>query len=375
MMSFSYIVVTVMFGCPILSLIARHSGLPLGFGSTIILLLDALIYVFLPQLNMLLLRLVQGRPLIHRLTGRSLTIGDVPWVAQALDAMLSKILGCTYSATHLTVMSANPADHLVHRHTHRVVRGSLLACGRPDGRLVALTSAENAVCLSVNQASSIQSLGGTCESLTIGHNPFKLPLSAHAIFLPDGGRKKFLCEEVLDRVERKQRRKAIRIEKGAAAMLRRVAPSNVPQLDTSSDGRVDPVRSADGIDSSARSAATSSYTHGVDRMDTSGRTDSSCNGKEPDGMDSSIDGTEHSRMDSSVNGTEQPNGLDSSADGNDSNGGSRSFENARRYRAASADSRGRVWLQSRGPKFNMGGWRSSGQEHSGKIESTQPTFD
>ena len=66
-------------------------------------------------------------------------------------------------------------------------------------RLVALTSAENAVCLSVSQASSIQSLGGTCESLTIGHNPFELPLAAHAVFLPDGGRKKFLCEELLER--------------------------------------------------------------------------------------------------------------------------------------------------------------------------------
>jgi hypothetical protein len=32
-------------------------------------------------------------------------------------------------------------------------------------------------CLSVNQASSIQSLGGTCESITIGHNKSKLPLS------------------------------------------------------------------------------------------------------------------------------------------------------------------------------------------------------
>ena len=49
------------------------------------------------------------------------------------------------------------------------------------------------------QASSIQSLGGTCESLTIGHNPFKLPLSAHAVFLPNGARKNFLCEEALKR--------------------------------------------------------------------------------------------------------------------------------------------------------------------------------
>ena len=56
---------------------------------------------------------------------------------------------------------------LVHRHTHRVVRGSLLLCGRPDGRLSALTSMETSVCLSINQASSIQSIGGTCESVTI----------------------------------------------------------------------------------------------------------------------------------------------------------------------------------------------------------------
>ena len=55
----------------------------------------------------------------------------------------------------------------MHRHTHRVVRGSLLLCGRPDGRLSALTSMETSVCLSINQASSIQSIGGTCESVTI----------------------------------------------------------------------------------------------------------------------------------------------------------------------------------------------------------------
>lgn len=79
-------------------------------------------------------------------------IGDVPWVAQCVEAFLSKLVACTYSATALAVFSANPADHLVHRMTHRVVRGSLLACGRPDGRLVALTSAEQSVCLSVNQA-------------------------------------------------------------------------------------------------------------------------------------------------------------------------------------------------------------------------------
>ena len=34
----------------------------------------------------MLLRLLQGRPLLHRVAGRSLLIGDVPWVAQSLEA-------------------------------------------------------------------------------------------------------------------------------------------------------------------------------------------------------------------------------------------------------------------------------------------------
>ena len=63
----------------------------------------------------------------------------------------------------------------------RVVRGTLLICGRPDGRLSALSSMEKAVCLAVNQASSIQSLGSTCESVTDGHNSFEasFQLSRH----------------------------------------------------------------------------------------------------------------------------------------------------------------------------------------------------
>ena len=77
-------------------------------------------------------------------------------------------------------VSGNPAYHLVHRFTHRVVRGSLLICGRPDGRLSALTTLEQSVCLSVNQASSIQNFGVTCESITVGHNAAKLPLTVRS---------------------------------------------------------------------------------------------------------------------------------------------------------------------------------------------------
>ena len=151
--------------------------------------------VFLPQWTTLLLRAAQSRELRHRMGSRSLIIGDVPWVSQCAEAFLSKLFACTFNATAINVWAANPEDHLVHRFTHRVVRGALLLVGRPDGRLLSLTTAESAVCLAVNQASSIQSLGGTCESFTIGANPYKLALTKGAVFL-DCPRPNYLCEEV-----------------------------------------------------------------------------------------------------------------------------------------------------------------------------------
>jgi hypothetical protein len=132
------------------------------------------------------------------MVGRTVVIGDpCPWVAQSAEAFLSKIFACSYSIAGLNVLSGNPTDHLVHRYTHRVVRGSLLVCGRPDGRLSALTTLEASTSLAVNQASSIQSIGGTCESITIGHNMSKLPLSFRGIFL-ETHRPQFLCERLLD---------------------------------------------------------------------------------------------------------------------------------------------------------------------------------
>ena len=196
-MSIIYIVVTVTIGYPLISGIADAAGLRNEKYYYITRFFDSLIYVWLPQINIMILRIVQGRNKRHRMVGRTVVIGDpCPWVAQSAEAFLSKIFACSYSIAGLNVLSGNPADHLVHRHTHRVVRGSLLVCGRPDGRLTALTTLEASTCLAVNQASSIQSIGGTCESITIGHNKSKLPLSAKAIFL-ETIRPLFLCERLL----------------------------------------------------------------------------------------------------------------------------------------------------------------------------------
>jgi len=202
-MSFVYIVVTVVAGFPLISGIAYAAGLrgdkyPGDQIFYLLRFLDALVYFWLPQINIFILRLFQGRNLRHRMVGRTVVIGDpCSWVAQSAEAFLSKIFACSYSIAGLNVLSGNPADHLVHRHTHRVVRGSLLVCGRPDGRLTALTTLEASTCLAVNQASSIQSIGGTCESITIGHNLSKLPLSFKGIFL-ETYRPQFLCEKLLD---------------------------------------------------------------------------------------------------------------------------------------------------------------------------------
>lgn len=129
----------------------------------IVAAVDSMVYLFLPWWTTVLIRLLQGRPWLHRVAGRAVLIGDVPWVAQSIEAYASKLFALAYKNAQISVASGNPADHLVHRHTHRVVRGCLLAVGRPDGRLNALTSAENTVCLSLNQASSIQNYGVTCE--------------------------------------------------------------------------------------------------------------------------------------------------------------------------------------------------------------------
>ncbi|KAL3922859.1 MAG: hypothetical protein SGILL_001978 [Bacillariaceae sp.] len=205
-LSFIYIVVTVTIGYPIVTGISVAVGMTAEWAFYITRFLDSLIYFFLPQINVILVRLIQKRNLLHRMTGRTVVVGDIPWVAQSAEAFLSKIFARSYSIAGLNVHSGNPSDHLVHRHTHRIVRGTLLVCGRPDGRLEGLTSAECSVNLAVNQASSIQSIGGTCESITIGHNPSRLHLTKTDITLGTY-RPKFLCEVILDDLDSETKRK------------------------------------------------------------------------------------------------------------------------------------------------------------------------
>ena len=89
---------------------------------------DAAVYVFIPQISTWVIRACQGRAAFHRMTGRTVVIGDCPWVAQSAEAFLSKLFACAYSNASVSVFSGNPADHLVHRFTHRVVRAGVVYC-------------------------------------------------------------------------------------------------------------------------------------------------------------------------------------------------------------------------------------------------------
>jgi hypothetical protein len=74
-----------------------HDGSPLPHSNILQLAvraLDAAIYFWLPQINVIILRLVQRRNLLHRMVGRTVVIGDIPWVAQAAEAFLSKVSVC-----------------------------------------------------------------------------------------------------------------------------------------------------------------------------------------------------------------------------------------------------------------------------------------
>lgn len=234
--TFLYIMATVISGYPLASAIAKGAGLVNSSAWYFVKLVDALIYFYLPQINVLIVRVIQRRAIRHRMVGRTVVIADIPWVSQAADAFLSKIFAVSYSIAGLNVLSGNPADHFVHRHTHRVVRGTLIVCGRPDGRLSALTSLEASCCLSVNQASSIQSIGSTAESITIGHNPFKLPLSARGIFL-DRHRPLFLCEKMLEKIDAESRRKRTRLDlsMGGQSTSRRKRQTAIVALEDQSE--------------------------------------------------------------------------------------------------------------------------------------------
>eukprot|EP00798_Chlamydomonas_sp_ICE-L_P027316 gene27315-4622_t len=178
-LSLMHITATVFAGWPILYSIMygickaaqcsdmAHDGL-----TKTALLLDCPLYMFLPWVYASLLRLLQGRHLMHRWGKRTVVICDVPFVHQITETYVSKLWALSYGMASLDVQGGSPQDHFVHRFTHRVVRGLLIAVGRPDGRMYSQTKTEAATILSILQAKVIRHMGGAAEVVSVGSNPF-----------------------------------------------------------------------------------------------------------------------------------------------------------------------------------------------------------
>ena len=104
----------------------------------IVQMADAIFYIYCGKLITWGCRWVDGRPMSARMGKRTIVIVDTPCVHQLAESFVSKLYSQGYSFRGVDVHGASGLDHFVHRFTHRVTRGVLLAIGRPDGRLFCL---------------------------------------------------------------------------------------------------------------------------------------------------------------------------------------------------------------------------------------------
>lgn len=172
-----YILITVGLHAPLVQTVFH---LMFGFANAsvpelLLLLLtaaDTIIYIFGPWFWTLGLRYLQGRTLLARTGKRTLVIGDVPWVHQLLKVYVSKLFALSYGIASLDIHGANPQDHMLHHFGHRVVRGTLVFLGIPDGRRHPLQKEnESAVIMTGKQASGVRNINAGAEIIALGHNP------------------------------------------------------------------------------------------------------------------------------------------------------------------------------------------------------------
>ena len=132
---------------------------------------DIGIYVFGAWFWTLVIRYFQGRQLFARIGKRTLIIGDISWVNQLLQAYVSKLFSLSYGIATIEVHSANPQNHLLHAFGHRVVRGTLIWLGIPDGRRSQQQQlAENAAIMTGKQANGVRNFNIGAEIIAIGNN-------------------------------------------------------------------------------------------------------------------------------------------------------------------------------------------------------------
>lgn len=172
-----YVLITVGFQVPFVQTISRlmfgFVDLPVpAFLLPFLIGADILIYIFGAWFWTLGLRYLQGRPLRSRTGKRTLLIGDVTWVHQLLEAYVSKLFSLSYGIASLEVHSNDPQDHMLHHFGHRVVRGTLVFLGVPDGRRSQRRKEdESAVIMTGKQANGVRNFNSGADIIALGHNP------------------------------------------------------------------------------------------------------------------------------------------------------------------------------------------------------------
>ena len=101
-------------------------------------IIDAIWYIYMIKVFTWGARWFSNRPIWARFGKRTIVIVDTPCVHQLTENFVSKLFSQSYGFRGVDVHGASGLDHFVHRFTHRVVRGVLLAVGRPDGKLFCL---------------------------------------------------------------------------------------------------------------------------------------------------------------------------------------------------------------------------------------------
>lgn len=133
---------------------------------------DVALYVFGPWCWTVALRVGQGRPLLARTGRRTVVIGEAEGVHQLLVNYVSKLFALSFSITSIDVQGADQGDHLLHTQAHRVVRGTLLYLGVPDGRCSeGQRYLAQASILTGRQADGIRHLGVGPEIVAVGTDP------------------------------------------------------------------------------------------------------------------------------------------------------------------------------------------------------------
>ena len=138
----------------------------------IVTLADIAVYIFGAWLWTLLIRYFQGRQLLARMGKRTLIIADVSWVNQLLESYISKLFSLSYGIASLEVHGSNTQNHLLHSFGHRVVRGTLVWLGVPDGRHSRQQQkVESAAIRTGTQVNGVRNFNVGAEIIAVGRNP------------------------------------------------------------------------------------------------------------------------------------------------------------------------------------------------------------